>query len=102
MPAGPIEGDRTMITLTRRQARRLRGVFRRHVLGIGHKGPVPPLVLRAEGSQLRAQHRYAALAVVHVEPGADFATGAIALPLDALAELDGRDDSPVALEAAAP
>ena len=34
-----------MITITRRQARRLRVAFRRHPLGIAHKGLVPPLVL---------------------------------------------------------
>jgi hypothetical protein len=41
-----------MITITRRQARRLRGVFRRSVLGIAHRGIIPPLVLRAEGTKL--------------------------------------------------
>lgn len=34
-----------LITLTRLQARGLRGVFRRHTLGITGKGPAPPLVL---------------------------------------------------------
>ena len=38
-----------MITLTRNQVRRLRSVFRRSVLGINQRGPIPPLVLRAEG-----------------------------------------------------
>src|SRR4051812_27233553 len=90
-----------MITITRRQARRLRAVFRRHVLGIAHRGPIPPLVFRAEGTQLRAQHRYAALAVEHAEPYTGLPHEAIALPLDALAEFEGRDESPVVLEAAA-
>jgi hypothetical protein len=90
-----------MITITRRQARRLRGVFR-HTLGIGHRGPVPPLVLRADGVQLRAQHRYAALAVEYAEPGDSRPHEALALPLEALADVAGRDNSPVALEAAAP
>jgi hypothetical protein len=59
-----------MITITRRQARRLRGIFRRSVLGIGHRGTIPPLMLHAEGTQLRAQYRYApVLAVEHVGPG---------------------------------
>jgi hypothetical protein len=91
-----------MITLSRRQARRLRGVLRRSVLGITHKGPIPPLILRAGDSQLRAQYRYAGLAVEHVEPDAPCPVEAIALPLDALAELEGRDGSPVVLEAVAP
>src|SRR5450631_2045788 len=90
-----------MITITRRQARRLRGIFRRSVMGIGHRGPVPPLVLRAGGAQLRAQHRYAALAVEHVEPGTSRPHEAVALPLEALADIEGRDDSPVVLEAVA-
>src|SRR4051812_41999036 len=91
-----------MITITRRQARCLRGVFRRHILGIAHRGVIPPLVLRAEGSQLRARHRYAALAVEHIWPGTGRAAEEIALPIDALAEIEGTDDSDVVLEAAAP
>jgi hypothetical protein len=90
-----------MITITRRQARRLRGVFRRHVLGIAHRGTIPPLVLRAGGTQLRAQYRYGALAIEHVEPGIPRPDVTIAVPLDALADFEGRDDSPVALEAGA-
>ena len=58
-----------MITLTRNQVRRLRVAFRRSALGIAHRGLVPELVLRAEGGQLRAQHRYCDLAVEHVETG---------------------------------
>ena len=54
-----------MITLTRRQARTLRGVFRRSILGIAHRGPIPPLVLTAADGQLRARHRYAHLVVEH-------------------------------------
>jgi hypothetical protein len=92
-----------MITITRRHALRLRGALRRHVLGIAHRGPIPPLVLRATGAQLRAQHRYAALAHEHVEPGLprpDEET--FALPLVALADLEARDDSIVVLEALDP
>jgi hypothetical protein len=91
-----------MITLSRRQARRLRGVFRRSVLGISHKGGIPPLILRTGGSQLRAHYRYAGLAVEHVEPDGPYPSEAIALPLDALAEVEGRDGTPVVLEAVAP
>jgi hypothetical protein len=91
------------ITLTRRQARSLRGIFRRSVLGISHRGIIPPLVLRTEGTGLRAQYRYAkVLAVEHALPGAFTAGETIALPLDALADFEGRSDSPVVLEAAAP
>jgi hypothetical protein len=91
-----------MITISRRQVRHLRAVFRRSVLGIGHRGSIPPLVLRAEGTQLRAQYRYSALAVEHVELGSYQPGETIALPLDALADVEGKDDSPIVLEAAAP
>ena len=66
-----------MITLTRSQVRRLRSVFRRSTLGIHHKGAIPPLVLRADGGQLRAHYRYRDLAVTHVEPGGDRPAAAV-------------------------
>ena len=91
-----------MITLTRSQVRRLRSVFRRSALGITHRGPIPPLVLRAEGAQLRAQHRYRDLAVEHVEPGSYRPATSLAIPLDALADFEGAADTPVVLEAVAP
>jgi hypothetical protein len=90
-----------MITFSRRQARRLRGVFRRSVLGIGPRGALPPLVLRTGGSQLRAQYRYAGLAVEHAEPDGPYPAEAIALPLDALAAVEGHDSSSVLLEVVA-
>ncbi len=91
-----------MITITRRQARRLRAVFRRSVLGVGHRGAVPPLVFRADGAELRAEHRYNGLAVAHAFPSPSRPAEAIAFPLDALADVEGRDDSLVVLEALAP
>src|SRR5438309_1470113 len=91
-----------MITITRRQARCLRGVFRRSALGIAHRGPVPPLILSVEGGQLCARHRYGALAVEHASPCTRPSVGSVALPLDALVDLEGRDDATVALEAASP
>lgn len=92
-----------MIAITRLRARRLRAVFRRHTLGIAHKGLVPPLVLRADpDAGLRVRHHQPALAVECLVAGAGRPEGAIALPLDALADFEGRDDSPVALEAVAP
>ena len=56
---------------------------------------IPPLVLHAGGTQLRAQYRYATLAIEHVEPGVYLQNETIALPLEALADLEGRDDSAV-------
>jgi hypothetical protein len=91
-----------MITLTRSQVRRLRVAFRRAALGITHRGIVCPLVLRAEGGQLRAQYRYADLAVGSVEPGSDRTDDSLALPLDALADFEGAADTRVVLESPAP
>jgi hypothetical protein len=92
-----------MITITRRQARCLRGIFRRSALGISHRGIIPPLVLRAEGTQLRAHYRYVpVITVEYVECGVFSADETIGLPLDALADFEGRDASEVVLEAAAP
>jgi hypothetical protein len=90
-----------MITLTRNQVRRLRVAFRRSALGITNRGLIPPLVLRAEGAQLRAQYQYRELAVEHVQPGSYRPIMALTVPLDALADCEGSGDSPVVLEAAA-
>ena len=98
----PSEDLTTMITLTRNQARRLRVVFRRPALGIAHRGPIPPMVVMAEGDRLLARHRYAHLAVEHASPLAWPSSGSVALPLEALAELEGGDDSTVALDPTAP
>jgi hypothetical protein len=91
-----------MITITRRQARRLRGVLRRRTLGINRRGSVPLLVLHARGTELRAFHRNAALAVEFVDSIALDADESIVLPLDALAEIEGCDSSSVVLEQLAP
>ena len=88
----PIRGESSsMITLTRNQVRRLRQVFRRSALGITHKGTIPPLVLRAEGAQLRAHYRYRDLAVECVEPGSYRPAMSLAIPLDALADFEGSE-----------
>ncbi len=91
-----------MITLTRSQVRRLRAAFRRSILGITHRGIVSELVLRAEGSQLCAQHRYCDLAVECVETGNFRPVTSLAIPLDALADFEGAAETPVILESAAP
>jgi len=91
-----------MIMLTRRQARRLRGVFRRSAFGIAHRGPVPPIVLAVEGDRVLATYRHGALAVEHAEPCQRPSSGKVRLPLDALADIEGRDDALVVLEAASP
>jgi hypothetical protein len=86
-----------MITITRRHARSLRGILRRAALGLARKGPAPPLVFQTDGAQLRARFQYDGLAIEHTIPDRQ-AAEMIALPLDALAELEGRDDSPITLE----
>jgi hypothetical protein len=58
--------------------------------------------LRAEGAQLRAQYRYHDLAVEYVDPGNYSQLDSIAVPLDALADVEGRDDSPVVFDAVEP
>ena len=59
-------------------------------------------MLRAEGGQLRAQHRYCDLAVECVETGDHHTAATIAIPLDALADFEGAADTPVVIEAVAP
>jgi hypothetical protein len=96
------KGFRFMITLTRSRVRRLRALFRRSALGIAHRGLIPPLVLRADGAQLRAHYRYRDLAVEHVEPGSSQPATTVTIPLDALADCEGPADTPVVLETVAP
>ena len=91
-----------MMTITRRQARSLRGIFRRSTLGIAHRGLLPPLLLNADGEQVRVQYRSADLAVEQVIPATGPAIGSVLLPLDALADLEGRDDAPLTLDSIAP
>ena len=91
-----------MIIITRGQARHLRAVFRRHMLGITHKGAIPPLVFRAEETKLQIRHNHASLAIEYVEEGTFRLAELIALPIDALADVEGRDDSPVILEPVGP
>ena len=91
-----------MIAIARRQARALRGVLRRSTLGIAHRGPLPPLILLADGEMVRVRYVAADLAVELVVPAAGPSSGSVALPLDALADLEGRDDAPLALDPVAP
>jgi hypothetical protein len=86
-----------MITITHRYARSLRGILRRAALGLARKGPAPPLVFQTDGAQLRARYEHDGLAIAHAVTDRQDAE-VIALPLDALAELEGRDDSTITLE----
>jgi hypothetical protein len=91
-----------LITITRHAARRLRAMLRRSVLGITHRGALPPLVLHAESQQLWAQYRYRGLAVEYVEANGHRLLDSIPVPLDALADIEGHDETPVVIEAAEP
>ena len=92
-----------MIRITRRQARRLRATFRRHALGIAHKGLVPPLILDADPTAgLRVRHRQPHLAVECLLEGSQRPAEALAIPLEALADFEGKDEAPVDLEATTP
>jgi hypothetical protein len=91
-----------VITLTRRRARCLRGILRRSVLGIARKGPIAPLVLEADGRQLCARYRYGGVAVEHVLPCPRADSGIVTVPLEALADFEGRDETPVAIEVVGP
>ncbi len=91
-----------MITLTRRQIRRLRTVLRRSTLGVPTRGPAPPLVFRTEADQLRAQYRHGSLTIEYCEPISAGTEETIAIPLDALAECEGRDESTVTFESSRP
>ena len=89
-----------MITFSRRQARRLRTVFRRHALGITHKGAVPPLVLVADPAVgLRVRHHQPSLAVETVLRCPQGVQPPLCLPLDALTDLEGSEDAPIVLQA---
>ena len=91
-----------MIAITRAQARLLRALFRRRPLGLPPRGPVPPLMLVADGGAgLRVRHQGADLAVEWALPVRSSPAGSIPLPLDALAECEGGDATPVVLESAA-
>ncbi|CAN5849835.1 hypothetical protein BH23PLA1_BH23PLA1_26200 [soil metagenome] len=90
-----------MIALTRLQARRLRAVFRRRPLGINHKGLVPPLIWHNDpAGGLRVRHHRPPLAVECSFPASagSASLGTLLLPLEALADFEGKDEAAVTLE----
>ncbi|WP_165253236.1 hypothetical protein [Paludisphaera soli] len=92
-----------MIILARREARRLRAVLRRRTLGLARNGQAPPVTLQAAAAggllvRLHLDH----LAVECLLEGDGRAAGSVELPLEALADFEGRDDSPVHLESPTP
>jgi hypothetical protein len=92
-----------VITISRCHSRTLRALFRRSILDLAPRGPAPPLVLMADpNAGLRVRFQHDALAVEQLVPGGPRTAETIAVPLEVLAEVEGRDDSPVIFEAVAP
>jgi hypothetical protein len=92
-----------VICIARSRARALRALFRRSTLDLAPRGPAPPLVLRADpDAGLRVRFQHDAPAVEHLVPGGPRTAETIAVPLDVLADVEGRDDTPVTFGAVAP
>jgi hypothetical protein len=59
-----------LIILSRCRRRAVRAEFRRPVLSLPHRAPIPPLVLRSDqGTGLRVRFHHAPLAAETVLPG---------------------------------
>ncbi len=87
-----------MICITRRQIRSLRPLFRRTALGITSRSQVSLVVFSADERGLRAHGlspHVAVECVVHTESKA---SAQAVIPLEALADLEGRDDTVVVIE----
>jgi len=92
-----------MLTITRCQARRLAAAFRRHALGIAHKGTLPPLALHPDpAGGLRVRFHHPPLAVELALPGDAQHGDPIAWPLEAPGDVQGRDEGTVTLESGGP
>src|SRR5262249_4228411 len=75
---------------------------RRSVLGIAVRMPTYPLSFMADHDVgLRVRFHHAPLAIEQIVPGTFRPDETILVPLDALADVEGRDDSPVVFEATA-
>jgi hypothetical protein len=87
-----------LIALTRNLARKIRSIFRR-ALNVTPRGLTYPVTFQAgpEGLRVRAQSPDAA--VEYYAPGV-FPAEQITVPLEALADCEGRKDEPVELESA--
>src|SRR4051812_23572639 len=89
-----------MILLSRATARRFRAMLRQCVApGAGRDAP-PAVAVRAARSGLRLQARGPLFALEHHTPGS-FPPEVIRLPEAALADVEGRGDVPVRVEATA-
>ena len=63
---------------------------------------MPPVILLGHEGQLCARYRYADLAIERAIAADPAAVGPVALPLDALASLAGRDQTALTLDPVAP
>ncbi len=89
-----------MICITRRQIRSLRPLFRRTVLGVSSRTDVPTVVFHADehGLVVRVTGAHVSIeCVIHKQSAA--AEEAV-VPLDALADLEGRDDTAISIDPA--
>lgn len=86
-----------MISIPRCLARDLRAVFRR--ISPGRAGPHPVVELLAGRDGLRVRGLTDEVAAEYRQPG-PLTEARVAVPLDALADCAGRDDSPVTFRAA--
>ncbi len=90
-----------MLEITRNLARLLRAVCRRSVgLGSDRRSP-PPILCRSDGRQLIIQCVANDMGVAYTHPDARADEGkadTVVLPTRALADCEGRDESPVLLE----
>jgi hypothetical protein len=90
-----------VIEITRDLARELRAVFRRSAWPAGDRRAPPPVVFRRDGPRLTAHSAALDLAALFTAAAGAGTADALALPAKALADFEGRDGSPVRLEAAA-
>jgi hypothetical protein len=82
------------ITITRRQALRLRSVFRR---AFGTRGPGPAVCFTAGVGTLSVKARFGDMAVEYTEPR-DGTAETLWLPFQALGDFEGKKDEPVHIE----
>ena len=85
-----------MITITRRQAREIRAVFRR-TLGISSRSAVPPLRIHTGPKGLSVRCRSSTAAAEFRQTG-DLPHSQFAVPFGLLADIEGGRDEPVTLE----
>lgn len=85
-----------MITLSRQMVRHLRAVFRRSIPGRSALVKPSAVEVISGPGGLRVHFKAGPVTAVYHKPG-PLAEGSMAVPLEALAECEGKDDSPVTI-----